>query len=770
MATSSSFSELTLRVEQPGQTEQEVYVQHGLTLGRDSSNAVQIDHPDVERIHVRIQRLGDGEYGLECLGNAVMRTPEGKELSRVPLQDGLCVMIGPARVTAGQRLSHTVVVVADNPWKVRCPLCHESLVGLSTSLKACPSCQCGIMYLASSDKTFEGWLPTRIGPYQIDGFAGAGGMGIVLRGVGLDDGRRAAVKVLRSDVDPAWQSRFLQEVQTLRKLRHYHLVNLQDHGQEGKLHWLAMDWVDGRPLSAVLAENKSTAPEQARTWTEQIVGGLEYLHGRGIIHRDLKPGNILVSRNGLLQLSDMGIAKAVESGAYTAVTRTGAVVGTEGYMSPEQAQGMPLTPASDIYSLGVIWHELLTGRRPHGPQLMLEGWAPDCPSQWSECIKRCLSYSPSDRPTAAEVRAVLLHREPATPPPLPTQFQREQRGLVAGPQSKGLFPGEPTAGRRGSVAASSRPEAATACAGKLDPDSDCRVVHEPIAPERLSVWGQGRKRWLLLALAILLVSGIVWGLAIALQGPADTNDTLDLGNKVTMKLVRIEAGKFMMGSPVTETSRFADEGPQREVTISKPFYMGVHEITQSQWKVVMGTEPWAGQTYAKFGASNAASYISWDDATKFCEALSKKAGKRVALPTEAQWEYSCRAGSKTAYSFGDDASKLGDYAWYNDNAYRKGEEYAHAVGQKKPNAFGLYDMHGNVWEWCRDYYDEKFYANAKNIDPENTTRSSARVLRGGSWGNDPLGCRAAARGGLTSDGRGSSFGFRVVVVSGSGVD
>ena len=246
--------------------------------------------------------------------------------------------------------------------------------------------------------------------------------------------------------------------------------------------------------------------------------------------------------------------------------------------------------------------------------------------------------------------------------------------------------------------------------------------------------------------------------------------SLDLGGGATMKLVLIPSGKFQMGSPKTEAGREADEGPQREVTISKPFYMGVHEITQSQWKVVMGTEPWAGQTYAKFGASNAASYISWDDATKFCEALSKKAGKRVALPTEAQWEYSCRAGSKTAYSFGDDASKLGDYAWYNDNAYRKGEEYAHAVGQKKPNAFGLYDMHGNVWEWCHDWYDEKFYANAKDVDPENTTEAKYRVLRGGSWYNYPRSCRAAFRNRLTTDPRDGCYGFRVVVVSGSGVD
>ncbi|MDP6043968.1 MAG: formylglycine-generating enzyme family protein, partial [Phycisphaerae bacterium] len=214
----------------------------------------------------------------------------------------------------------------------------------------------------------------------------------------------------------------------------------------------------------------------------------------------------------------------------------------------------------------------------------------------------------------------------------------------------------------------------------------------------------------------------------------------------------------------------SDEKPVHQVTISKPFYMGIHEVTQSQWKAVMGTEPWVGKTYAKSNGSHAASYISWDDTIKFCETLSKKTGKKVTLPTEAQWEYACRAGSKTAYYFGDDASKLGDYAWYSDNAYKQDEKYAHGVGQKKPNAFGLYDMHGNVYEWCSDWYDEKFYAKAKNVDPENTTKATARVLRGGSWSYFPGICRAANRDGFTAVYRNCILGFRVVVVSGSGVD
>ena len=269
--------------------------------------------------------------------------------------------------------------------------------------------------------------------------------------------------------------------------------------------------------------------------------------------------------------------------------------------------------------------------------------------------------------------------------------------------------------------------------------------------------------------------------------------TLDLGKGVMMKLVRIPAGKFLMGSKFSpeeialmyrrseEGHANANEHPRHEVTISKPFYMGVCEITQAQWRTVTGAEPCDGRcSSAKLGTDNAACCISWDDANRFCEILSKKIGKKVALPSEAQWEYACRAGSKTIYCFGDDISKLVDYAWYCDNAEMVRKGYAQTVGQKKPNAWGLYDMHGNVWEWCRDWYDEKYYARAKRIDPENTTEARLRVLRGGSFLDNSEYCRAANRIGWTTNfvnrsGRvrssgGYHSGFRVVVIASSGAD
>ncbi|MBL7218599.1 MAG: formylglycine-generating enzyme family protein [Phycisphaerae bacterium] len=265
-------------------------------------------------------------------------------------------------------------------------------------------------------------------------------------------------------------------------------------------------------------------------------------------------------------------------------------------------------------------------------------------------------------------------------------------------------------------------------------------------------------------------------------GPPRSID-LDLGDGVTMKLVLIPAGKFMMGgksSPAEVARKFhryggqeayyTAEHPQREVTISKPFYMGIWEVTRPQWDAVMGPGPWKGKKCDNSDAGNVANHVSWTDASKFCEKLSQKTGKTVALPTEAQWEYACRAKRKEAYSFGDDESKLGLYAWFAENALGVNEPYPHRAGLKTPNFWGLYDMHGNAAEWCRDWYDEKFYASAgaKSIDPENTTAGTHRVLRGGAWGQYPDSCRSAYRSGNTPAARKCSYGFRVMVAIDTG--
>jgi len=238
-------------------------------------------------------------------------------------------------------------------------------------------------------------------------------------------------------------------------------------------------------------------------------------------------------------------------------------------------------------------------------------------------------------------------------------------------------------------------------------------------------------------------------------------------NSIGMKLRLIPAGEFLMGSPVTEKDR-DDNETQHRVKITSPFYLGVYEVTQRQWQSVMGTMPWKGQDFTRAVDEHPSSSVSWEDARSFCRKLSsmpkeKATGHVHRLPTEAEWEYACRAGTTTAYSFGNDATELDRYGWWGGlfgEGNAKDEQYAHGVGLKRPNAWGLYDMHGNVFEWCSDWYGD--YPSGAVTNPTGPPTGSARVLRGGSWDFESDSSRSASRFRYPPGGRNISLGFRVL--------
>ena len=232
---------------------------------------------------------------------------------------------------------------------------------------------------------------------------------------------------------------------------------------------------------------------------------------------------------------------------------------------------------------------------------------------------------------------------------------------------------------------------------------------------------------------------------------------VDLGKGVKLELVLIPAGEFLMGSPDSDKEAKPNEKPQHRVRITKPFYLGKYQVTQEQWKAVMGNNP--PHLFFK-GPKNPVEEVSWDDCQQFLGKLNAKTGTqsgKFVLPTEAQWEYACRAGSKTRYCFGDDKSGLGEYAWYGWNSDGK----THPVGKKKPNAWGLYDMHGNVLEWCQDWYEEGYYAKSPTDDPRGATTGSNRVYRGGWWSGI---CGLAKRGSDDPGGSSNFVGLRVSLV------
>jgi len=236
-------------------------------------------------------------------------------------------------------------------------------------------------------------------------------------------------------------------------------------------------------------------------------------------------------------------------------------------------------------------------------------------------------------------------------------------------------------------------------------------------------------------------------------------------NSIGMELIELSAGKFTMGSPAGEKNHQDDEA-QVAVTLTKPFEIGKYEVTQGQWKSVMGTEPWLGQKYIQADKDCPATYVNWVDATAFCKKLTDlerqseklKANEEYRLPTEAEQEYACRAGTTATHSFGGNEKQLGEHAWFYGNAFDAGEKYAHKVGKKKPNPWGLHDMHGNVWEWCSDWYDEKLSGGTDSVGPNG---GSARVNRGGGWRAYPGDCRSATRNYYVPSFRHDSLGFRV---------
>ncbi|WP_417380114.1 SUMF1/EgtB/PvdO family nonheme iron enzyme [Gimesia sp.] len=234
---------------------------------------------------------------------------------------------------------------------------------------------------------------------------------------------------------------------------------------------------------------------------------------------------------------------------------------------------------------------------------------------------------------------------------------------------------------------------------------------------------------------------------------------LEISNSIGMKFRLIPPGIFLMGSPESEANRRSDE-LQHEVRITSPYYLSSTVVTQGHWKSVMGTTPWKGREYVKEGDNYPAVYVSWKETQKFINKLSALEGDYYRLPTEAEWEYACRAGSLSVYYFGDDPECLSEYGWFRDNTWDKNEKYAHQVGKKRPNPFGLYDMHGNVWEWCRDWYGK--YSIGAVSDPTGPEACSGRVYRGGGCIGGSSSCRSAIRSRYSPKNRDYYLGFRVL--------
>ncbi len=536
-------------------------------------------------------------------------------------------------------------------------------------------------------------LPASIDRYQVRQLLGAGSFGCVYRAYDSKLERDVALKVLRAEMTDSPQAvkRFLREAKAAAKLFHPHIVPVFDAGQAGDVYYIASAFIAGRTLASAIPEG-GMEPRRAAELAAQLASALGYAHTHGVVHRDVKPANTMLDEQGSLHLTDFGLAGWTQEEG-TRLTQEGQALGTPAYMAPEQVAGETahIGPASDLYSAGEVLYELLTGCRPF-------------------------------------VGAAVLYQIVHASAPAPTQHRP---GLDAGLEA---------------------------------------ICQKAMAKKPEDRFGSGE------AMAAAL-RGWVQSAPVPRPQPAGTAspestlvDKLDEGvvNSFGMRLKLILRGTFRMGSPVSDEGRYDDEAPHW-VEFTRPFYMGVFPVTQAEYVRVTGKEnpSWfskAGGGKDKVRDLDTARFpvetVSWKEVVEFCEALNRQDGKRPAgwkyvLPTEAQWEYACRAGARTTYWFGDDAAELDRYAWYVGNSEGRTRE----VGGKEANAWGLYDMHGNVSEWCADWFSQ--YDKEDLIDPKGSSNGDARVLRGGSWIYDPWNCRAAFRDGDSPGTRGGVFGCRV---------
>ncbi|MFA5785149.1 MAG: formylglycine-generating enzyme family protein [Phycisphaerae bacterium] len=249
----------------------------------------------------------------------------------------------------------------------------------------------------------------------------------------------------------------------------------------------------------------------------------------------------------------------------------------------------------------------------------------------------------------------------------------------------------------------------------------------------------------------------------AAQNGIPAEKTVEIANGVTMEFVLIPAGEFYMGSPSNEAWRESIEGPVHYVKISKPFYMGKYEVTQKQYESVVGPNP---KTEFK-GDEQPIENVEWYQAVTFCNAVSNKIGAKVRLPSEAEWEYACRAGTQTAFNTGEIINP--DQANYDCDRSYKGSRTTSPpgrtckVGSYPPNAFGLYDMHGNVSEWCQDIFKNDYYKKSPTTNPCNDGLKGSRIVRGGAWCHSPVMLRSAERSKRIQGADRKFLGFRVVM-------
>ena len=551
---------------------------------------------------------------------------------------------------------------------------------------------------------------------------------------------------------------FIEEAKRLQDLgEHPQIPTLFAYFEDNGFLYLVQQFIKGENLLDELAQKGKYKETQIRELLLDLLPSLKFIHERQVIHRDIKPQNIMRrASDGKLVLIDFGASKQLTT---TVHTQIGTQIGSYGYSPLEQIQGCEAYPASDLFALGATCFHLLTGVHPFNLWTIngfswVNNWRQHLPSPVSQelgkVLDKLLKIEIQERYQSADEVIKDIQIPPTFVVSLggnknqslgnsPTTINR--RGFIYG----GLFLGGVTVAFVGQNLFS----------GKQNQTS----ISDTPTPENIPTPENTTSSNNLKTFSFEVVSTNATGNIINRRNESAKYFAEDLGNGVTLEMVEIPGGTFIMGSPESEAGRYSNESPQHQVIVPS-FFLGKYPLTQAQYQAIMGVNPSSFQ-----GNNRPVESVSWDDAVTFCEKLSQKTQKNYKLPSEAEWEYACRAGTTTPFYFGESITT--DLVNYDGNytygSAPKGQyrQQTTDVGSFPPNAFGLYDMHGNVWEWCQDDYINS-YNNAPTDGSALTGRSSIKLLRGGSWDSYPEACRSACRGNTNLDNDYYLFGFRVV--------
>ena len=517
---------------------------------------------------------------------------------------------------------------------------------------------------------------------------GSGGFATVWEAYEEAQDRYVAIKVLHGQHTSSDErvERFFRGSRLMQRLAHAHVVRvLEPRGEDAGYRYFVMELLNGGDLWRAISGGR-IARDALLGCIEKVAEAVAYAHQRQIIHRDIKPANILLTRDRVPKLTDFDLVQAADT---TGGTRTGAL-GTFVYAAPEAIKNAKnAEPASDVYGLAMTAVVGLLGRVPDFVEKfqphMLVDQLQDVPRAVAALLGTSLNLDPKKRPrdAAAFLERLRAARAAATAKPArpPATSEPARRPVTSEPPSR----------------------LATASHGFNTRQKRERSHSTAAAP---FLWRENEDE--------------IGRYAEVLSG-----------TQAMFRMRLIPAGSFLMGSPENEEGRFVDEGPRHRVTLTSGFWMADAPCTQALYEAVVGTNP------SRFiGPDRPVERVSWKDAQAFLAKLNERVpGIPFSLPTEAQWEYACRAGTTSARYGGD----LDTIAWYSANAWRE----THPVRKKLPNAWGLYDVLGNVREWCQDRYSN--YRDKDALERAGSAVGSERVLRGGSWNFNARFVRAACR-------------------------